>query len=203
MEFYLSPPFLLCESNFLQAESRQIRRFPEFWVLLLSVHAARSMTASQKGAPHGIKCGLLCLLGQGSPCSLRLTADFWGKVPLCSCPAFVFYFLSESHASWDPQQLASLETLFWRPALRRWRVHAALGNVNVKSLSAPSGETRSVQMPQPNEGRISLQPLKLSSAVIFQCGIIRTLARNLRCFVTLFYAVQKVYNLWSLSTKCR
>ena len=35
----------------------------------------------------------------------------------------------------DTQWLVSLETPFWRPALRRWRVHAALGIVNVKSLS--------------------------------------------------------------------
>lgn len=189
MEFYLSPPFLLCESNFLQAESRQIRCFPEFQVLLLSVHAMQVHDGiSERSTPHGIKCGLLALFwDKGSPCSLRLTADFWGKVPLV--PALLLFFtfslshmFPEIHSSWRP-----LETLFWRPALREMESACCPWNVGMSRASVPPVERPEVG-PNATAKRgldFLLQPLKLS-AVIFQCGIIRTLARNLRCFVTLF-----------------
>lgn len=42
-----SPHYLLLQSNILQAESSQIRRFPEFWFLPLSICTAWSMPASQ------------------------------------------------------------------------------------------------------------------------------------------------------------
>ena len=53
--------------TFRKAECRQIRRFPEFQVLPLSAHTARSMTASQNRSTSWNLTGLLCLLGKRTP----------------------------------------------------------------------------------------------------------------------------------------
>lgn len=163
--FCLSPPCLLLQSNFSQAECRQIRRFPEFQVLPLSAHTSRSMTASQNMSTSWNLTGLLCLLGQGLHSSLRLAADFWGKVHFRSCSVVFFFFFSlwvkwfpKIHSGWclwrlpsgdlpyaDGECMLPLELWMSRASVPRWKVQ--------KCSNATAWG--------PNEGRISLQPLKL------------------------------------------
>lgn len=203
--FCLSPPCLLLQSNFSQAECRQIRRFPEFQVLPLSAHTSRSMTASQNMSTSWNLTGLLCLLGQGLHSSLRLAADFWGKVHFRSCSVvFFFFFLSESNGFLRYTVVGVSGDSLLETCPTQMESACCPWKCECQEPQSPGGKSRSVQTPQP-EGQTRggfLCSHWNSSAVIFQCGIIRTLARNLRCYVTLFFALQKVYNPWSLSTKC-
>lgn len=167
-------------SNILQAESSQISLFPEFWFLPLSICTAWSMTASQNRSTLWIL--MWSFVSSGTRIPSLPPSGCWFLRESAFLFLLCFFPLSESNGylrytavgiSGDflletcPTQMEN-SCYLWKcecqePQSPQWRVQ--------KCSNATAWG--------PKQGRISLQRLKLSSAIIFQCGIIRTSARNL------------------------
>lgn len=203
--FCLSPPCLLLQSNFSQSRVSPDQAFP--WIPGLAPQCPHREVHDGISEQEHLMEFNWSFVSSGTRTPFLPPSGCWflRESAFSFLLCCFFFFLSESNGFLRYTVVGVSGDSLLETCPTQMESACCPWNCECQEPQCPGGKSRSVQTPQP-EGQTRggfLCSHWNSSAVIFQCGIIRTLARNLRCFVTLFFTLQKVYNPWSLSTKCR